>query len=79
MTRPCSGYPSWPAAEARGRPYPDYIQQEILTPLAMPDTAFDPARDVLAGRTATGYSGRSFSDELSIAPHMTDCWAERML
>ena len=61
---------------ASGTPYPDYIQQEILTPLAMPDTAFDPVGDALAGRTATGYSGRSFSDELSIAPHMTDVWAE---
>jgi CubicO group peptidase (beta-lactamase class C family) len=61
---------------ASGTPYPDYVQQEILTPLAMSDTAFDPVGEALAGRTATGYSGRSFSDELSVAPAMTDCWAE---
>jgi CubicO group peptidase (beta-lactamase class C family) len=61
---------------ASGTPYPDYVQQEILTPLAMPDTAFDPVGGALAVRAATGYSGRSFSDELSIAPEMTICWAE---
>jgi CubicO group peptidase (beta-lactamase class C family) len=61
---------------ASGTPYPDYVKQEILAPLAMSSTAFDPMGEALAARTATGYSGRAFSDELSIAPEMTDCWAE---
>src|SRR5215469_15101919 len=60
---------------ASGTPYPEYVQQEILTPLGMSSTAFDPL-GALDGRAATGYSGRSFSDELSIAPEMTPCWAE---
>jgi CubicO group peptidase (beta-lactamase class C family) len=61
---------------ASGTPYPDYVRQEILTPLGMSDTAFEPLGDALAGRTATGYSGRSFSDELRVAPETPGVWAE---
>lgn len=61
---------------ASGEEYPAYVQQEILAPLGMFDTAFDPVHETLIARCATGYGGRSFSDELDVAPHMTAVWAE---
>jgi CubicO group peptidase (beta-lactamase class C family) len=61
---------------ASGTEYPDYVRQEILDPLGLADTVFDPLGDAHRDRGATGYSGRSFSDELELAPQMTGCWAE---
>lgn len=61
---------------ASGDEYPAYVQQEILTPLGMFDTAFDPVHETLAARCATGYTGRAFSDELEAAPDLGDIWAE---
>jgi CubicO group peptidase (beta-lactamase class C family) len=61
---------------AGGTPYREYVRREILTPLEMASTTFEPVPDVLARRQATGYSGRTFSDELEIAPHTAGVGAE---
>ena len=61
---------------ASGQPYPQYVLDRILTPLGMSSTGFEPLGTSLAGRCATGYSGRAFSDELAIAPAMPPIWAE---
>ncbi len=61
---------------ASGTDFPDYVQQQILDPLSMPSTAFEPLPDALAARRATGYGGRTFSDQLEVAPEMTQIWAE---
>ncbi|HXW47636.1 MAG TPA: serine hydrolase domain-containing protein [Streptosporangiaceae bacterium] len=63
-------------ARAGGTAYPDYVRREILDPLGLADTVFDPLGDAHRDRGATGYGGRSFSDELELAPEMTGCWAE---
>ncbi|MGA2835634.1 MAG: serine hydrolase domain-containing protein [Acidimicrobiales bacterium] len=59
-----------------GRPYADYVRKEILEPLGMGSTRFDPLPRDLAGRRATGYAARTFSDELEVAPTMGPVWAE---
>jgi CubicO group peptidase (beta-lactamase class C family) len=56
--------------------YPGYVQEQILAPLGMADSAFDPLPQALAARCATGYEGRTFSDELDVAAPMTNIWAE---
>jgi CubicO group peptidase (beta-lactamase class C family) len=61
---------------ASGEEYPAYVEQQILTPLGMTDTSFDPAAESAAGRRATGYGGRTFSDELDVAPELTGIRAE---
>jgi CubicO group peptidase (beta-lactamase class C family) len=61
---------------ASGIPYPDYVADRIVTPLGMSSTGFEPLPPALAGRRATGYGGRAFSDELAVAPAMAPVWAE---
>jgi D-alanyl-D-alanine carboxypeptidase len=56
--------------------YPGYVHEQILAPLGMADSAFDPIPPALTARCATGYEGRSFSDELDVAVPMTNIWAE---
>jgi CubicO group peptidase (beta-lactamase class C family) len=57
-------------------PYPQYVAERILMPLQMSSTSFDPLDSALPERCAVGYSGRAFSDELSVAPSMPPLWAE---
>src|SRR5262252_8239318 len=57
-------------------PYPQYVAEQILAPLAMTSTGFEPLTPGLASRCAVGYAGRGFSDELAIAPSMPLIWAE---
>jgi CubicO group peptidase (beta-lactamase class C family) len=59
-----------------GMPYAEYVAEHILTPLQMSSTGFEPLDPALAERCAVGYSGRAFSDELSVAPSMPPVWAE---
>ena len=59
-----------------GTPYPQYVAERILAPLGMTSTGFEPLDPALAARCAVGYSGRAFSDELSVAPSMPPVWAE---
>jgi CubicO group peptidase (beta-lactamase class C family) len=61
---------------ASGVPYPQYVTEQILQPLRMSSTSFEPLDPALAGRCAVGYRGRSFSDELGIASQMPLLWAE---
>jgi len=58
------------------QPYPEYLRQHVLDPLGMTATSFEPLSEDLAGRSATGYNGRAFSDELDVAPHMSPIWSE---
>jgi CubicO group peptidase (beta-lactamase class C family) len=58
-------------ARTSGAPYADYVRANLLDPLGMTGTAFEPLAAQLEGRRATGYGGRFVSDELalsSIAP-----------
>jgi CubicO group peptidase (beta-lactamase class C family) len=57
-------------------PYPRYVSERILRPLEMSSTGFEPFEPALAERCAVGYSGRAFSDELTVAPAMPPEWAE---
>ena len=57
-------------------PYPQYLAEQILAPLGMTSTGFEPLSPELASRCAVGYAGRAFSDELAIAPSMPLIWAE---
>ncbi|MGN6791349.1 MAG: serine hydrolase domain-containing protein [Streptosporangiaceae bacterium] len=57
-------------------PYPRYVAEQILAPLGMASTGFEPLVTELASRCAVGYSGRAFSDELAFAPSMPLLWAE---
>jgi D-alanyl-D-alanine carboxypeptidase len=63
-------------ARVSGTRYVDYVRSEILDPLGMASTAFEPLPDELLARRATGYGPRWFSDELEIAPTMPGVWAE---
>ena len=47
-----------------GVPYREYVQAQILEPLGMAATAFDPLTAELGARCATGYAPRWLSDEL---------------
>lgn len=61
---------------AGGTAYPQYLRQEILGPLGLSATAFEPLSDDLATRCAVGYTGRAFSDELEVAAKMPPIFAE---
>ncbi len=63
-------------ARASGQDYSAYLQQEVLTPLQMTETGFDPMPDSMAARRATAYTQRTFSDELDVAPDLADGLAE---
>ena len=63
-------------ARVSGTPYTDYVKKKILQPLAMSSTSFEPLPKRLATRVATGYAGRTFSDELEVAPAMPAIFAE---
>lgn len=63
-------------ARVSGSPYTDYVSENILGPLGMADTAFEPLPPELAGRRATGYQDRTFSDHLEPAPAFPAFWAE---
>jgi D-alanyl-D-alanine carboxypeptidase len=61
---------------ASGTEFPRYLRREILDPLGMSDTAFEPLDEALASRRATGYQARTFSDELDVAKPAPQLWAE---
>jgi CubicO group peptidase (beta-lactamase class C family) len=48
-----------------GVPYCDYVRTQILEPLGMAGTAFEPLSPQLGARRATGYAPRWFSDDLT--------------
>jgi len=51
-------------ARVSGSAYAEYVQREILDPLGLAFTSYDPLPDELAARRATGYGPRAFSDDL---------------
>ncbi|HXP18571.1 MAG TPA: serine hydrolase domain-containing protein [Streptosporangiaceae bacterium] len=57
-------------------PYPQYVKEEILDPLAMSATGFEPLPAMLDDRRATGYAPRALSDELDPARAVPRVWAE---
>ncbi len=61
---------------ASGVPYPQYLQREVLDPLGLSSTAFEPLDEALAARCSVGYSVRVFSDELAPAALMPRLWAD---
>jgi CubicO group peptidase (beta-lactamase class C family) len=48
-----------------GMPYADYIRTQILDPLGMTSSGFEPLPAALASRRASGYAGRFVSDQLA--------------
>jgi CubicO group peptidase (beta-lactamase class C family) len=63
-------------ARASRTPYPQYVKEAILDPLAMSATGFGPLPPILAARRAAGYSRKPFCDELELAPDAGPEWAE---
>ena len=63
-------------ARCSGMPYPDYVRRQILDPLGMSSSAFEPLPDALAARRATGYAGRYLSDELAVSATAPSIGAE---
>ena len=59
-----------------GVPYAEYVHANILSPLGLGSTAFEPLPEELQKRRATGYAARGFSDELSESMAAPDCQAE---
>lgn len=51
-----------------GVPYADYVRANILEPLGMTGTFYDPPPEDARSRCATGYAGRFVSDELDHSP-----------
>jgi CubicO group peptidase (beta-lactamase class C family) len=64
-------------ARVSGAPYVAYVREQILDPLGMDATSFDPLRADLEARRAVGYQGSWMSDELRPAnPWGMDVFAE---
>ena len=63
-------------ARASGRPYAEYVREQILDPLGMSGSGFPPLPEAKCGRMATGYTVRQFSDELSESVAAPDNHAE---
>jgi D-alanyl-D-alanine carboxypeptidase len=59
-----------------GTAYHERIRARILDPLGMVSTAFEPLPPELAARRATGYNGRSYSDELDVCAESPLTWSE---
>jgi CubicO group peptidase (beta-lactamase class C family) len=63
-------------ARVSGTTYVDHVRREILEPLGMSRSGFEPFPERLAAAAATGYAGRLFSDELDVAATPPPVWAE---
>ena len=63
-------------ARRSGMPYVDYVRTQLLEPIGMTNTAFEPLPDALKKQCATGYGGRFVSDELALAATPPNIWAE---
>ncbi len=63
-------------ARVSGAPFPRYVAEEVLAPLGMSATAFDPLPGSLQDLRAVGYNPRGFSDYLELAPPGPQIWAE---
>lgn len=63
-------------ARRSGMPYVDYVRTQLLGPIGMTNTAFEPLTDALKKQCATGYGGRFVSDDLALAATPPTIWAE---
>ena len=63
-------------ARTAAMPFQDYVTHNILEPLGMSSTVFEPLPPELAERLATGYAARWLSDELPLARENPIVWAE---
>jgi len=63
-------------ARCSGMPYVDYVRTQLLEPIGMTNTVFEPLPDPLKKQCATGYGGRFVSDELAVAATPPTIWAE---
>src|SRR5512132_1120703 len=63
-------------ARLSATPYVEYVRTQILDPLGVASTAFEPLSEALTARRAIGYGPRRFSDELEAAVAMPGVWAE---
>lgn len=61
-------------ARRSGMPYVTYIRSNILDPLGMTSTSFEPITEELEARCAVGYRARWMSDEFQLAKP----WAEEV-
>jgi len=59
-----------------GTPYVEYVRGNILEPLGMVGSGFEPLPDAFLPRRATGYASRFLSDELDQASVPPTVWAE---
>jgi hypothetical protein len=59
-----------------GATYVEYVRANILEPLGMVGSGFEPLPDTFLPRRATGYAGRFLSDELARASVPPTTWAE---
>ena len=59
-----------------GIPYPRYIEEHILDPLAMSATGFEPLAGPLQDRCSTGYDWPGLTGEFRLVPEMSPVWAE---
>ncbi len=63
-------------ARVSGMPYDDYLQTNILTPLGLTSTGFEPLGPGPARRRAVGYAPRAFNDRLVSATPLASLHAE---
>jgi len=63
-------------ARTSGTPYPDCVRANILEPIGLHATSFEPLTDELASRRAVGYDARWMSDELDEARPVPAVFAE---
>ena len=59
-----------------GTPYTEYLQANIITPLGLTSTGFEPLSSGHRQRCAVGYAARGFSDELRRATPLASLHAE---
>ncbi len=59
-----------------GVPYYQYLRDQVLDPLGMTATGFEPLAESLLSRRAAGYDFRTLTDELDLAPATPPVWAE---
>jgi CubicO group peptidase (beta-lactamase class C family) len=64
------------ASRCSGVRYAEYVRENILGPLGMSHTDFEPLSQPLAARRATGYGGRFVSDDLDPSSTAPTVWAE---
>jgi CubicO group peptidase (beta-lactamase class C family) len=63
-------------ARVSGAPFVDYVHRELLEPLGMSATAFEPLPESLLDRCATGYAAPRLTGDLTVAPAPPNVWAE---